>query len=67
MTIVSPEAVAGPDRIEPRSDLYGVGAVGYFLLLTAGWLVNAVFYVFNGLPQLFGCIHDFRIAHFFEF
>jgi serine/threonine-protein kinase len=29
---VSPEAVAGPDRIEPRSDLYGVGAVGYFLL-----------------------------------
>jgi serine/threonine protein kinase len=29
---ISPEAVRGADRVEPRSDLYSLGAVGYFLL-----------------------------------
>ena len=29
---LSPEAILAPDRIDARSDLYGLGAVGYFLL-----------------------------------
>jgi hypothetical protein len=29
---MSPEAVEHPDRVEPRSDLYSLGCVGYFLL-----------------------------------
>jgi eukaryotic-like serine/threonine-protein kinase len=29
---MSPEAVEYPDRVDARSDLYSVGAVGYFLL-----------------------------------
>ncbi len=29
---IAPEAIVSPDRIDARSDLYAVGAVGYFLL-----------------------------------
>lgn len=29
---MSPEAIQTPDLVDPRSDLYAVGAVGYFLL-----------------------------------
>ena len=29
---MSPEAIQTPDAVDPRSDLYAVGAVGYFLL-----------------------------------
>lgn len=29
---MSPEAIQMPDTVDPRSDLYAVGAVGYFLL-----------------------------------
>ncbi|MGC4004996.1 MAG: serine/threonine protein kinase [Pirellulales bacterium] len=29
---MSPEAIQSPDSVDPRSDLYAVGAVGYFLL-----------------------------------
>ncbi|QDT52562.1 Serine/threonine-protein kinase PknB [Caulifigura coniformis] len=29
---MSPEAIQTPDSVDPRSDLYAVGAVGYFLL-----------------------------------
>lgn len=29
---MSPEAILSPDNVDPRSDLYAVGAVGYFLL-----------------------------------
>jgi serine/threonine protein kinase len=32
---MSPEAIVTPDRIDRRSDLYGVGAVAYFLLCGA--------------------------------
>ena len=29
---MSPEAIAAPTKVDPRSDLYALGAVGYFLL-----------------------------------
>jgi hypothetical protein len=29
---MAPEAITNPDEIDPRSDLYAVGAVGYFML-----------------------------------
>jgi serine/threonine protein kinase len=29
---MSPEAIQSPDLVDPRSDLYAVGAIGYFLL-----------------------------------
>jgi serine/threonine protein kinase len=29
---VSPEAITRPERIDARADIYGIGAVGYFLL-----------------------------------
>ncbi|HTV17116.1 MAG TPA: serine/threonine-protein kinase [Polyangiaceae bacterium] len=29
---ISPEAILAPETVGPRSDLYGLGAVGYFLL-----------------------------------
>jgi len=29
---MSPEAIQTPDAVDPRSDLYAVGAIGYFLL-----------------------------------
>jgi eukaryotic-like serine/threonine-protein kinase len=29
---ISPEAIVAPETVGPRSDLYGLGAVGYFLL-----------------------------------
>jgi eukaryotic-like serine/threonine-protein kinase len=32
---MSPEAILAPERVDRRSDLYGVGAVGYFLLCGA--------------------------------
>jgi eukaryotic-like serine/threonine-protein kinase len=32
---ISPEAIVAPETVSPRSDLYGVGAVAYFLLTGA--------------------------------
>lgn len=31
-SFMSPEAIRAPDTVDARSDLYGVGAIGYFLL-----------------------------------
>lgn len=32
---ISPEAISAPETVDPRSDLYGLGAVAYFLLTGA--------------------------------
>lgn len=44
---LAPEAIRGPDQADPRSDLYAVGAVGYFLLTGAP--------VFDGLSAIEIC------------
>jgi serine/threonine-protein kinase len=46
---LSPEAIKAPDRVDGRSDLYALGAVGYFLLTGE--------HVFTGATMVEVCSH----------
>jgi serine/threonine-protein kinase len=46
---MSPEAIRSPDRVDARSDLYAVGAVGYFLVTGQ--------HVFGGKTTVEVCAH----------
>jgi serine/threonine-protein kinase len=46
---LSPEAIKAPDAVDARSDLYGLGAVGYFLLTGT--------HVFSGATTVEVCSH----------
>jgi serine/threonine-protein kinase len=46
---LSPEAIRAPDDVDARSDLYGLGAVGYFLLTGT--------HVFGGATTVEVCSH----------
>ena len=46
---LSPEAIQAPDAVDARSDLYGLGAVGYFLLTGT--------HVFSGATAVEVCAH----------
>jgi eukaryotic-like serine/threonine-protein kinase len=49
---LAPEAISTPDEIDGRSDLYALGAVGYFLL--------AGVHVFEGASLIEVCSHHLR-------
>jgi eukaryotic-like serine/threonine-protein kinase len=51
---MSPEAIQDPDRVDARSDLYAVGAVGYFLLTGTP--------VFDGKSAVAVCTHHLQTA-----
>jgi len=51
---ISPEAIVAPETVGPRSDLYGLGAVGYFLLRGAP--------VFQGSSLIEVCCHHLHTA-----
>ena len=46
---LSPEAIRSPDAVDARSDLYGLGAVGYYLLTGT--------HVFGGATTVEACSH----------
>jgi serine/threonine protein kinase len=46
---LSPEAIRAPDSVDARSDLYGLGAVGYYLLTGT--------HVFGGATMVEVCSH----------
>jgi serine/threonine-protein kinase len=46
---LSPEAIKAPDIVDARSDLYGLGAVGYFL--------ESGQHVFSGATMIEVCAH----------
>ncbi len=51
---MAPEAITSPDSAGPRSDLYSLGAVGYFLLAGA--------HVFGGGSVVEICAHHLHTA-----
>jgi tRNA A-37 threonylcarbamoyl transferase component Bud32 len=51
---MSPEAIRSPDRVDARSDLYAVGAVGYFLVTGQ--------HVFGGKTTVEVCAHHLHSA-----
>jgi eukaryotic-like serine/threonine-protein kinase len=51
---ISPEALSGPHRIDVRSDLYSLGAVGYYMLVGSP--------VFEGSSVLEVCAHHIFTA-----
>jgi eukaryotic-like serine/threonine-protein kinase len=53
---ISPEAIQAPDRVDPRSDIYSIGALGYFLLtgqpvFTASTLIELCQDHVNTIPE----------------
>jgi serine/threonine-protein kinase len=46
---LSPEAIRAPDAVDARSDIYGLGAVGYYLLTGT--------HVFDGATAVEVCSH----------
>jgi serine/threonine-protein kinase len=51
---LAPEAISAPDRVDARSDIYALGAVGYFLLTGQ--------HVFLGATLVEICAHHFHSA-----
>jgi serine/threonine-protein kinase len=51
---LSPEAIRAPDAVDARSDLYGLGAVGYYLLTGT--------HVFGGATTVEVCSHHLHSA-----
>jgi serine/threonine-protein kinase len=51
---ISPEAISAPDRVDARSDVYALGAVGYFMLCGQP--------VFSGATLVEVCAHHLHTA-----
>jgi len=64
---ISPEAIVAPETVGPRSDLYGLGAVGYFLLrgepvFRGQSLIEVCCHHLHSTPEPLGLALDDRAA-----